>query len=320
MPPTFYFAIGGRAAPADLRIALAVDQRDFLIPAGATLTTTLRDLAGVRIVLDSGAWPLDNPDRLSLEAYAAEILRWRRPDGTWGNLAWAAAYDHLDDPGRSQRDTQRLLGLLAEAGAADCPIVPVTHYPGPAVTQILLDLQLGTAGTRADVVDLGGAAQMRPGYAIGGLVPALSPICPRDTFATADAWYTRLLQELEQATHGAEDGVAEPIDPNLLALHLFGIGRPAFVLRSPLVASFDSSGPAKQASIGWQKIAPSYNPSYGFSAEKLQTSRLARMAYWLIRYRDLVGLPWTAIDETAVADDATPPPAVQTMLRFDRAA
>lgn len=314
MPPTFYLAIGGRSTLADLHTLLAVGQRHFLVPAGTAMAETLRCIPeNVRVVLDSGAWPIANPDRLSLAQYAAEILRWRAPDGSWGRLDWFASYDHITDPAASQHDAQRLLTLLADAGAADAPLVPVTHYPSGHACGILLDLDVGYAGSRADLVD---GPLARPCYGVGGLVPALSPTRPHALFDEADQWYDDLLHELEQASDTAASDVEAPsISPDLLTLHLFGIGRPSFVLRSPLVASFDTSGPIQQARFGWQKIAPSYTPLYGISAEKLQTSRLARIAYWAIRYQAAAGLHWQPFsDQSTLADDALPPAFVQYML------
>lgn len=313
MPPTFYFAIGARPARRDLAIALAVGQTDFLIPVGSTATSWLRDLDGVRVVLDSAAWPPGNPDRPSLDAYARAVLSWRQADGSWGNLDWAAAYDHIGNPAKTQADYNRLMGLLAQHDAADAPVVPVTHYPGDAVTTILLDLKYGWAGTRDDVVD-GDGTRDRPCYGIGGMVPALSPTQPRAAFEEADTWYTGLLCELEQATADSDDVDALQIDPSLLGLHLFGIGRPAFVLRSPLIRSFDSSGPVQMARYGWPKLAPRYTAEYGLSAEKLQVSREARLAFWLIDYRARSGLPWRRVDEHDLLDEPTPSPWVQLSL------
>jgi len=221
-------------------------------------------------------------------------------------------------PAASQRDYQRLLALLSEAGAADAPLVPVTHYPSGHAAHVLLDMEIGYAGSRADLID---GTSTRPCYGVGGLVPVLSPIRPQAVFDDADQWYDDLITELE-ATSAGDDADADAwcIDPALLRLHLFGIGRPAFTLRAPLVASFDSSGPIQQARFGWQKIAPSYDPRYGLSAEKLQNSRFARIAYWILKYRALAGLPWQPFaDATTLANDAEPPPFVQHAL-FDNAA
>lgn len=308
MAPIFWFAIGARSSRADLDIALAVGQRELLIPAGAILEPTLRTLPGVSVVLDSGAWPPKNPERISLEAYARAILAWRQPDGGWGNLAWAASYDHIGDPGRTQRDYLRLLSLLADAGAADAPIVPVTQHPGPAATEILIDLWHGASGTRDD---LHTGALTRPGYAVGGLVPVFHPTRTRVVRDQADTWVRTLLGELGSAV------AATGIDAELLRLHLFGVTTPLVVQHAPLVISFDSSGPARQASFGWQKIGRRFNPAFGFSAEKLQTSRLARLGYWLIRYRAAAGLPWQPIaDARDIPDDRALPPVVQHMFEL----
>ena len=108
--------------------------------------------------------------------------------------------------------------------------MPVTHYPGDAAADILRHVMGGWVAARPDVAGKDGAAT-RPCYGIGGLVPALSPTQPRAVFEAADEWYTGLLRELEAATErGPPD--SSGIDPALLQLHLFGIGRPAFVLRS----------------------------------------------------------------------------------------
>ncbi|MEN9934924.1 MAG: hypothetical protein RLZZ387_1503 [Chloroflexota bacterium] len=316
--PTFYLAIGGRASRADLNVALAVGQRHFLVPAGSLMAELLRHVEDVRVVLDSGAWPIDNPERLTLDEYVHAILRWRQPDGSWGNLDWAAAYDHILDAGQSQRDYHELLRLLADADAEDAPVVPVAHYPGNAISTILDDLDLGHAGTRADVVGWDGDTFARPCYGIGGMVPVLSPTRPRAVFDACDEWYTDLLEELDRATQDHSDEEAYepyPINSELLKLHLFGIGRPAFVLRSPLVMSFDSSGPMLQAKHGWQKIAPRYDERFGLTAEKLQISRSARVAYWILQYRAGVGLPWLPVaDETHIPDDPERPSTIQLDL------
>lgn len=303
---TFFLAIGGRSTAADLSVALAIGQRHFLVPAGSSMAEMLRTTPGVRVCLDSGAWPIHNPARLSLDEYAAEILRWRLPCGGW-LLDWFAGYDHILDPGRTQRDYARLLGILSDAGAADAPLVPVLHYgPHTSAHQVLLDMAIGHAGTRTDLVDEGTLA--RPGYAIGGMVPPLSPTSTAAVFHEADRWYSRLLRDLECVSNqDAGDENDLQLNPTCLNLHLFGVARAPFVLRSPLVSSFDSSGPFLQAKHGWQKIRPTYNSDFGFSAEKLQRSRAARVAYWICRYRTAVGLHWNQIDERMLPND---PPRV----------
>ncbi|HEU4325504.1 MAG TPA: hypothetical protein VFS21_20330 [Roseiflexaceae bacterium] len=310
MPPRFFFAIGDRPRPRDLIVALAVGQRDFLVPFTSTILPALRDHPEVQVAVDSRAWPPDDPDRPSLDAYVRHLLSWRKPDGSWGNLAWAAAYDHLRDPGRTQADLGRLLGLLSAAGAADCPIVPVRHYDRAAgrraAEDILLDFAVGAAGARADLIDGCGDLD-RPGYGIGALVPVLRPIATTEERATAAEWLRDLRQTLE---HEAEDA---GVDLELLGLHLFGIGQPALV-NAPFVASFDSSGPARLAAFGWRKIRPTFQPAYGLAAEKLQRSREARLAYWLMRYRESVGLPWCAVPAGELLDDVQQPAVVQHSL------
>ncbi|GAB4164377.1 MAG: hypothetical protein Fur005_24610 [Roseiflexaceae bacterium] len=146
-------------------------------------------------------------------------------------------------------------------------------------------------------------------------MPALAPTRPHHIFDQADRWYDALITELEQAIDAEDIG----IDPARIGIHLFGIGRPSFTCRSPLVASFDTSGPLRQASFGWRKIAPSYDPAFGLSVPKLQTSRAARLAYWIMRYRALVGLDWQPVAETQLPNDREPPPFIQLPL-FDRVA
>ena len=65
---------------------------------------------------------------------------------------------------------------------------------------------------------------------------------------------------------------------------------------------------------GWQTISPRYTPAYGLSAEKLQTSREARLAYGLIAYRAALGLPWYPVDDADFQDDPAPSPWVQLCL------
>ncbi len=300
---TFYLAIGGRSTAADLSVALAIGQRHFLVPAGSSMAETLRTTPNVRVCLDSGAWPIHNPARLSLDEYAAEILRWRLPCGGW-LLDWFAGYDHILDPGRTQRDYARLLGILSDAGAAHAPLVPVVHYgPHASAHQVLLDMAVGHAGPRADLLD--GGAYSRPGYAIGGMVPPLAPTSTAAVFQEADSWYSTLLHDLEDASSEEYNDQAEDLqlEQACLMLHLFGVARAPFVLRSPLVASFDSSGPFLQAKHGWQKIRPTFRSEFGFTAEKLQRSRAARVAYWICRYRAAVGLHWNQIDERMLPND-----------------
>lgn len=56
-------------------------QRHFLVPAGSLAARRLRDIPGIRVALDSGAFPPNNPRRISLSDYWNEILTWRRGVG-----------------------------------------------------------------------------------------------------------------------------------------------------------------------------------------------------------------------------------------------
>lgn len=293
MSPTFYFAIGARHRRRDLTVAILVGQREFLVPAGSPGAALVRAEPRTRVVLDSWAWPPNNPDRLSLAAYWREVQTWRAADGSW-RCDWFASYDTIGNPAQSQRDYRALLALMVEADLATAPLVPVTHYPGPGVSDILIDFQLGHAGTRGDLTANDGTLD-RPGYGIGGLVPARYS-------CAAEAWYTELLTQIDAATDpDADDDAA--LSGELLGLHLFGVGKPTWVLQSSLVQSFDSSGPAQLARFGWPKIAPVYHERYGFSPKKLAMSREARLAYWLVHYRSSIGLSWQPIDEALLLDD-----------------
>jgi hypothetical protein len=297
VPPTFYFAIGARPRRRDLDVALAAGQRHFLVPVGSTAIPWLRHRPGVRVALDSAAWPPDNPSRPTLAAYVRSILAWQLPDGSWGNLDWAASYDHIGNPDATRRDHARLLELLRSYGAGDAPIVASVQYPEDAGAVVLRDAE----GKLRD------GAAARPRFGVGGLVPHLSPTQPRAVFREADAWFDALLADLTSAVDAGADS-------DSVALHLFGIGRPGFVLRSPLIVSCDSSGPAQIAMHGWQTIAPRYTPAYGLSAEKLQTSREARLAYGLVAKHADLGRPWHPVADADFQDDPAPSPWVQLSL------
>lgn len=97
-----------------------------------------------------------------------------------------------------------------------------------------------------------------PVCAIGGLVLAHYS---RDSAC----WYERLIADLEAAV---------TLDPFQRRIHLLGVGRPSWVLASPLVMSFDSSGPARLALIGFEHgIGRAYTDAYGLSVAKLRRSR-----------------------------------------------
>lgn len=290
--PTFYLALGARPCWQDLDLALACGQRDFLVPAGSRAAQRLKNTPGVRVVLDSGAWPPDNPDRLSLPAYAREVRSWcSRP-----NFAWACTYDTIGSPTKSAADHERILTYPWPAG--DAPVVPVTHYPEGGADDIIGALRdtlddlddeerhSYELGLRLGAVD--GPTDW-PACAIGGLVPA-------HYSNDAARWYETLITELE---------AAHELCPLSRRVHLLGISRSSWVLRSPLVQSFDSSMPARQAARGWAKIAPSYTEAFGLTPAKLQRSRAARFVYWICWVRAAVGLPWQRVDEALLTDDPT---------------
>jgi len=288
---SFYFAIGAAYRFSDLEVALATGQRHFLVPAGSLAARRLRDMANIHVALDSGAFPPGNPHRISLSDYWNEILSWRRGAGDWGNLDWFASYDHIGNAALTLRDEQLLHSWIAR-DAPDAPLLNVVGFCMP----------VHEAAARILAHPLPG--QTRPSYAIGGLA------VQRYSDA-AEAWYTALLDALEDASDEQLAGVR---------LHLFGIGKGAWVLRSTsgLVSSFDSSGPSRMAALaGWNGIAARYSPLFGISVEKLQCSRSARLSYHLARYRRAVGLNWNRLDESCFEDDTTSPLAIQHALDFE---
>jgi hypothetical protein len=80
----------------------------------------------------------------------------------------------------------------------------------------------------------------------------------------------------------------------------------------------DSSGPGRLAGVaGYQGVIARYSPTYGISIEKLQTSRDARLYFYLARYRHAVGLSWNRLDEQMFEDDAAAPLGIQHALTLD---
>jgi hypothetical protein len=308
MPPTFYFALGARARPHDLAIAMLVGQRHYLAPAGSSTARLLARTPGVHVVLDSWAFPPGNTDRPSLPRYAHMVAGWyarnligaAQPESSW--LDWALSYDTIGDALASERDDARLRALLqAICHYTDPPLVPVTHYPGRGAAAIIGDL-LRDREECFDDEEMALVQQRaawgfhnepngpvdHPACAIGGLVPA------RYARAAA-AWYEQLIRDLEAAAE---------LDPFQRRIHLLGIGKPSWVCCSPLVMSFDSSGPARMALIGFERgIGHGYTAAYGLSTAALRQSREARLAYHLIRYRAQIGLPWSPVDEALLRDD-----------------
>ncbi|MEI7773090.1 MAG: hypothetical protein WCI67_24080 [Chloroflexales bacterium] len=106
------------------------------------------------------------------------------------------------------------------------------------------------------------------------------------------------------------------VDVSECRLHLLGIGRPDWVTH-PLVQSFDSSAPARLAGIGgWDAVRRSYDPAFGLALAKLRRSREARLALFLMRYRQIAGQPWRPVDETLLRDDGAQPAPNPAQLRL----
>jgi hypothetical protein len=288
---TFYFAIGRDYRKADLDIALAIGQRHFLVPAGSLAARRLRGVNGIHIALDSEAFPPDNPRRISLSDYWDTVLTWRHRPGDWGSLDWFASYDTIGDPTKTLHDELELRKLI-ERDAPDAPLMKVVGFGMP----------VGEAAAAILAHPLSGEA--RPSYGIGGLAVQRYSV-------VANQWYQELLDELERADNEQLESIR---------LHLFGIGKSSWVLRSRrgLVTSFDSSGPGRMAGVaGSTRIAKRYSPIYGISIEKLQLSREARLAYYLSRWRRSVGLAWNRLDERQFVDDRKLPHGIQHALELD---
>jgi hypothetical protein len=288
---SFYFAIGRDYRHRDLTIALACGQRHFLVPAGSLAARRLRAISGIHVALDSAAYPPNNPKRVSLAAYWQAVLSWRHRSGDWGCLDWFASYDTIGNSAQTLHDEQELRAMILR-DAPDAPILRVVGFGTP--------IAQAAAAILAHPLD--GAS--RPSYGLGGLAI-------QRYNATAETWYQELLDTLEDAGDAALRGVG---------LHLFGIGKPSWILRSKrgLIVSFDSSGPGRMAGIaGWRGIATHYTPIYGVSAEKLQCSREARLYFHLCRYRRSAGLPWTPVDQSCFLDDTTRPAGIQHTLLLD---
>lgn len=308
--PAFYFAVGARPRPRDCLVALLAGQHHFLVPAGSTADRLLQRTPDVHVVLDSWAFPPGNPVRPSLARYAHLVAGWHartRCTAEAGQLAapwldWAATYDTIGDSAASERDDAQLQALCRQlCRTPDPPIVPVIHYPAADADAMIGDLLRDRAlcfdddeQTQLDqrlawgFADAPDSPSDWPMCAIGGLVPAHYS---RDSAC----WYERLIADLEAAV---------TLDPFQRRIHLLGVGRPSWVLASPLVMSFDSSGPARLALIGFdQGIGRAYTDAYGLSIAKLRRSREARLVYHVADYRARVGLPWQRVDAEALLDD-----------------
>jgi hypothetical protein len=268
MPPEFYFAPGARPLASDIEVAIAVGQTAFLVPGCSTAAALLAEHPCPRLSVAVDSHILD-PNRPSLARYAQAVAEWHlRLD----RFVFALSYDHLGDPERSVDDHMRLCTMLERLGvvSSDDPAVPVVQRGGA-----IADL-LGADSDEWDDVPLDELQLPRdatPTVAIGGL---------------AFSQYSRAgLSWLRQQL------IALSLRPTGGA-HLLGLARPD-ALRHPVVVSFDSSRPVKQAAAGWPAIAPAYQARYGFSPRELQASRSARLAYWIIDCRARVGLPWRPV-------------------------
>lgn len=298
--PEFYFAIGRSPAARDWEVCRLIGQHRFLVPAGSLAERTLRTMPDVSVIIDSGAYPPGKPDRPTLHQYWWIVRWWSRQ---LDRFAWAASYDTLGDPTRSARDHDRLLDQPWR-WPDDIPVVRVLTYPHHTAGDILAEVndtlgnfddeeltqyrQLLAAGELA-------AHNGRPACAVGGLAVARYAEPSR-------VWYWQLLADLEAAA-GTE------VDVSHCRLHLLGVGRPDWV-NHPLVQSFDSSAPARLASIGgWDAVRRYYRPEFGLSLAKLRTSREARLALFLMRYRQVAGVPVQPFDEHLLRDDGERVPA-----------
>lgn len=305
--PEFYFAIGRAPAAGDWEVCRLVGQRHFLVPAGSLAERTLRTMPDVAVIIDSGAYPPGNPNRSTLAQYWW-IVRWW--SGQLDRFAWAASYDTLGDPARSVRDHDRLLDQPWRY-PADAPIVRVLAYPhhtaGDILAEVNDNLDHFDDEEREQYHRLLAAGELEahngyPACAIGGLAVARYAESSR-------VWYRQLLADLEAAA-GTE------VDVSHCRLHLLGVGRPDWV-NHPLVHSFDSSAPARLASVGgWEAVRRYYHPEFGLSFAKLRRSRAARLALFLMHYCQIAGTTLQPIDETLLADDgaAAPPMSAQLQL------
>jgi hypothetical protein len=296
MPPTFYFACGARPRRRDIELALTCGQTAFLVPALSYAAGQLRRIPDVQVVLDSGAWPPVNPERLSRAAYARELRSWCAQAG----FAWACTYDTIGDAARTQRDHDWLLGQPWPGD--EPPIVPVVHYPDGNAHAILAE-RLATL----DMLD----AEERRSAALGTWLGAVDgptdwPACAIGGLALAryardaERWFDTLIAELD---------AADTLCVYARRIHLLGVRRASWALRSPLIQSFDSSQPARFAAYG----GPARNAErFGLSEDKLARSRDARLVYALCAIRASVGLPWQAPEEALLSDDAPTRHALHT--------
>jgi hypothetical protein len=291
--PEYILALGPSPSLREIDVALAVGQRWFLASAGtlaARYLALLPDDLHAHVVLDSYAWPIDNPERPSFGAWWLHARGWRRAPGDFGRLAYAIGYDIIGDAAATNSFYRHTLSRLEQRRILDLPMVPVITY-GSSPAGLAIDMLQGWAGVRDDLVDGSGVIE-RPFYAIGGLVPQRGS-------AVSVSWVRSLAGELAGLCADGTEAEEPLCDPGHLGVHLLGSTRPDYW--RPLEAAgirvwCDTSTPLRQAGFGEGQLSWAYTDAYGLGRELLAHSRLARVAWWLCRERDRCGLPWTMPD------------------------
>jgi hypothetical protein len=303
---TYSLAIGGDTTLRDIDVALACGQQDILISVGTPIARHLRGLPGVNVVLDSAAWPIDNPERPSFDAWWQMLRSWRQGRQDYGNLVYAMAYDTIGQASKTEKDYNKVMGRINER-CPDLPIVPVLGH-GLHPSLLSIDVLQGWAFERDDLVD-GDGTMDRPFYALGGLVPE------RGSKRSVE-WVKQVAHEL--AYLADEEG----IDPEFLGIHLLGSSRTEYI--TPLCEVgveiwCDNSTPMRQARAGDASLSWAYTDKYGLPMPLLQRSRFARIAFWLCRERDKLGLDYTVPDHAWIEElpNLTPAVKVEQFSLFD---
>jgi hypothetical protein len=222
-------------------------------------------MAGVRVVLDSAAWPPGNPRRPPFAAWWQELRRWREGPCDYGNLAYAIAYDTIGNFQQTARDYATTRGRIVDR-APDQPIVPVLGFGQPP-DPLAWEVAVGWEGMRPDLVDSDGSFT-RPLIALGGLVPQRGS-------QEARAWVGRVANLIS-------DLVADGWDEDALGVHVLGSTLHASL--DPLIATgitvrCDTSTPARQARAGDRALAWGYTDRYGLDRDILSRSRFARLTF-----------------------------------------
>jgi hypothetical protein len=322
MAPIFYLAIGRDPRRRDLALCLDVGQRDFLVPAGTRRADLIRRTPGIRYVYDSGAWPIDNPGRISIPTYAKRLIEASEANFQSGPIDqrawfdWGATYDHILSREATERDAAE---LHIQVGGRDIGIVPIVHYPWATADDII-----GQAIADLEMLDDDEVESFLLGQHLGEVIgppdwPAvgIGGLVPTHYSREAAYWLDTLMDELGDCAERFASGQhsfdfgdgnirfsAKDLDPFLRRVHLFGVAKPSWVLHpSGLCYSCDSSGPFQMAKYGWEKARTAPFEKYGYTADKLQKSREARLTMHLCHYRDRLGLPYSPIDEELLLDD-----------------